>query len=113
MGDQNRLRDFLESLPCSINSMQTDTGFVLSGPGYYRTRSSHKECYVTYFARETDRMAETHNIVINIPSGTYVYTWYDPATGEYSAEENLVSLGTPVSLTRIFGCDVVLLVKLK
>ncbi len=67
MGDQMRLRDFNEALPSDINDMVTDTSFVVSGPGTYRTRREAGECYVTYYLGSS----AASNTTVNLPAGDY------------------------------------------
>ena len=108
MGDQQRLRDFIEKIPVNINEMFTDTSFVRSGPGKYRTRSKQNECYITYFTRNLMDTIDTDQIYVNLPEGNYTYRWYDPSAGLYSEEINIISSGTPVILNKTFKTDIVL-----
>ncbi len=94
MADHRRLRDFIETLPVHLNDTEPDREFVISGPGWHRTRSKAGQVYVTYFlGRATDGV-----LSIDLPVGTFVAHWYDPSLGRFEAPLTVVSSGTPVSL---------------
>jgi len=81
MSDQQRLRNFIEALPVNINEMDTDTSFVVSGPGSYRTRRKAGDAYVTCFLLDPGQSRSPGNITVNLPKGSYDVSWYDPKSG--------------------------------
>jgi len=107
MGDQMRLRSLVEDLPVHINSMDTDAGFVVSGPGEYRTRRLVGQCYVTYFLGSS----AGGNVTVNLPAGDYVCRWYDPSTGIYSNETSFSHGGGSKTISHpSFSEDIVLVI---
>lgn len=111
MGDQMRLRNFIEKLPVSINEMDTDTAFISKGPGSFRTRGKNGECYVTYFLLDTETSVNGDTVMINTAAGQYEYKWYDPKTGIYTNPEITEIKAAPHSILHPdFTEDLVLLV---
>ena len=79
MGDQQRFREFIESLPTSINEMDTDGDIVVSGPGKFSTRRKKGTTYVSYFLLEPEETISEGNVKISLPKGSYNYVWFNPA----------------------------------
>lgn len=98
MGDQQRLRNFIEDLPTHINQMDTDSSFVTSGPGTKSTRRQSGEAYVTYFLLNPNQSVSAGSVGVNLPSGSYKATWYDPKDGSYTAGVTIPGgSSTPIS----------------
>jgi hypothetical protein len=111
MGDQMRLRNFIDQLPVSINEMDTDTGFVATGPGSFRTRGEKGECYVTYFLLGPETSLKRDTVTINATAGQYEYKWYDPKTGIFTnSEKTEIKAAHHSILHPDFTEDIVLLV---
>ncbi len=111
MGDQMRLRNFLEILPPDINKMDTDTSFIEEGPGSFRTRRKTGECYVTYFLVEPNTTVDEGTLRVDLPQGDYEYRWYDPKTGIFTRPERVSSQRLPFRIHHPgFTEDMVLLV---
>ncbi len=89
MDDQARLRALLEALPVSINEMDTQAGFVHSGPGKHWTRGKAGACYVTYFLLEPEQSTGAGTVSLSLPDGVYRMRWYDPKTGTYTPGKNV------------------------
>lgn len=110
MGDQMRLRNFIEKLPVSINEMNTDTVFIAKGPGSFRTRGKKGECYVTYFLLDPETSVSGDTVMINAAAGQYEYKWYDPKTGIFTNSEKTEIKAAPHSILHPdFTEDIVLL----
>ena len=109
MADQQRLRNFIEVLPVNINEMDTDSSFVTSGPGSYRTRSKHGVAYVTYFLLNPGQFGSAGTARVTLPEGSYDLIWYDPKDGFSTASTTVYSGGGTVTLSHpAFDEDVVL-----
>jgi hypothetical protein len=109
MSDQQRLRTFMESLPVNYNEMKPHPSFVDYGPGTYKTRSKENYVYVTYFLLEPEQKASIGTVKVNLPVGEYVFVWYNPRTGQYSAPDVVESDGKGLILTHSeFKEDIVL-----
>jgi len=89
MGDQQRLRDLLETLPVDINEMAPVGGFVVSGPGEHATRGVAGGCYVTYFLGSSGG----GSVTVSLPGGDHIAAWYDPKTGTYTAVDAVLPGG--------------------
>ncbi len=94
MGDQQRLREFIDELPTNINEMETDTSFIISGPGENRTRAKPGETYVTYFLLDPGESTGPGNVNLSLPSGDYEIRWYDPKTGAYVSSATVSADGS-------------------
>ena len=89
---QMHLRNFIESLPVSINEMYPDDTFLISALPGFRVRSKPGICYVAYKEwTETDQ--KKGKMTIRFPSGSYNLKWYNPATGKYFRSSDITSKG--------------------
>lgn len=110
MNDQMLCREFVDSLPVHINEMDTDTEFVNSGPGVYRTRRETGKCYVTYFLLDKNQTTGSGTVNVDLPAGTYSAKWYAPKTGNWTNQETVVSSGGTKNIDHpSFTEDIVLL----
>jgi hypothetical protein len=112
MGDQMRLRNFIDKLPANINEMDTDTGFIEKGPGVFRTRGKIGECFVTYFLPEPGNSIREGTIQIKNLEGNYEYRWYNPKTSIFSDAMKIITEVKPISIPHpAFREDIVLVVR--
>ncbi len=110
MDDQHRLRSLVEGLPTHINEMDTDTGFVSSGPGTYRTRRKYGECYVIYFLLDPGQSTGAGTVTVSLPTGDYQVQWYDPKTGSTVSQESISASGSTALSHPSFTEDIVLVI---
>ena len=89
MADHKRLRDFLDTISVHWNDMDTDTGFVTSGPGSSRTRRKTGEAYVVYFLGSSGG----GSVSVSLPPGTYEARWYHPSSGQWETLTAVTSTG--------------------
>ncbi len=98
MADQQRLREFIESLPTPINEMDPDAETITAGPGAHYVRSKRGEAWVAYFLLEPNDAAAPGTIGIRLPEGAYVARWYEPASGRYGSPLRLMSEGRTLEI---------------
>jgi len=111
MSDQQRLRNFMETLPININEMNTDTSFVAAGPGSFRTRRKMGDAYVTYFLLDPSQSRASGNITVALPKGSYEISWFDPKSGATVDSAAVNADGGAITLSHPeFFEDIVLLV---
>ncbi len=112
MSDQKWCQEFINALPVHINEMNTDTEFVNSGPGSYRTRRKDGQCYVTYFLLGKNQNTGSGTVNVDLPAGIYTVKWYNPKDGNYTNQSAITSSGgTEIILHPAFTEDIVLLVE--
>lgn len=80
--DLGRLRSFVEELPVRHHQLIPDTRSIVGSSGHLATRSRPGHLYVSYF-RGPARAGEVR---IELPEGSYLAQWFDPATGALLAE---------------------------
>jgi len=110
MGDQFRLREFLEGLPVHINEMNTDRSLVRSGPGSHRARALAGRCYVVYYLLRNPGDSEPEGTTsLRLPPGKYEAAWYNPSDGTWSESILIEAGGNSTSISHPgFREDIVL-----
>jgi len=109
MQDHQGLRRFIESFPISINEMDTDDSFVISGQGEYRTRSKDGVFYVTYFLLDPGQSRSAGTVRVGLPAGSYDVNWCNPKDGSSIDPTSITSGGETITLAHpAFVEDIVL-----